>query len=199
MTVGSGAVVSLAVTPVSASVPVRTSQSFTAVGTDSFGNTVPVSATWSLDPPTLGTFAPKVGSETTFNADRTPGSGTIVASVATPTGKVSAAADLEVVPAELRIRSIRYRGKRKAVFVRVLVADESGRPVSRAAVAVVVRRASRPLFSARKTTGAAGGTAYRVQTRRGGCFTTTIKRVSAVGFRWDGRTPRNRFCRPGSR
>lgn len=199
VTVGSGAVVSLAVTPVSASVPVRTSQSFTAVGTDSFGNTVPVSATWSLDPPTLGTFAPKAGRETTFSAGRTPGSGTIVASVATPTGTVSATAGLEVVPAELRIRSIRYRGKKKAVFVRVLVADESGRPVSRASVAVVVRRASRPLFAARKTTGAAGGTAYRVQTRHGGCFTTTIKRVSAVGFRWDGRTPRNRFCRPGSR
>jgi hypothetical protein len=199
VTVGSGAVVSLAVTPVSASVPVRTSQSFTAVGTDSFGNTVPVSATWSLDPPTLGTFAPKAGSETTFSAGRTPGSGTIVASVATPTGTVSAAADIEVVPAELRIRSIRYTGKKKALLVRVLVADESGRPVSRATVAVVVRRASRPLFSARKTSGAAGGTAYRVQTRRGGCFTTTIKRVSAVGFRWDGRTPRNRFCRSGSR
>lgn len=199
VTVGSGAVISLAVTPVSAPVPVRSSQSFTALGTDSFGNAVPVSARWSLEPSALGTVAPKVGSETTFSAGRSPGSGTVVASVATPTGIVSATADLEVVPAELRIRSIRLKGKKKAMLVRVLVVDESGKPVSRAAVSVVVRRASRPFFSARKTTGAAGGASYRIQTRRGGCFTTTVKRISAVGFRWDGRTPRNRFCRPGSR
>jgi hypothetical protein len=197
-TITSGSVVSLVVTPASATVRVRASRSFTAVGTDTFGNTVPVSARWSLAPSTLGTIAPSSGSTATLTAGRTPGTGTVVASVATPAGAVSASADVQVVPAELKIRSIRYRGKKKAVLVRVLVVDRSGKPISRAAVAVVVHRESRRLFSARKVTGAAGGTAYRLQTRLGGCFTTTIKRVSAVGFRWDGRTPRNHFCRPSS-
>jgi hypothetical protein len=154
-----------------------------------------VPASWSLEPPALGTVAPRTGSTTTFTAGRTPGSGTITASVTTASGIVEASAQLTVSPAPLRIGSIRYQGTGRAVLVRLNAVDASGRPVSRAVVAVVVHRASRRLFSSRRVTGAAGGAVYRVQTRLGGCFTTTVKRVSAVGFRWDGRTPHNRFCR----
>jgi hypothetical protein len=195
VTITSGQVVALAVTPASASVPARAGQAFTAVGTDSYGNSVPVPASWSLEPPALGTVAPRTGSTTTFTAGRTPGSGTITASVTTASGIVEASAQLTVSPAPLRIGSIRYQGTGRAVLVRLNAVDASGRPVSRAVVAVVVHRASRRLFSSRRVTGAAGGAVYRVQTRLGGCFTTTVKRVSAVGFRWDGRTPHNRFCR----
>jgi hypothetical protein len=89
--------------------------------------------------------------------------------------------------------------RQRTVLVTARTVDAAGKPVSRAVVSVVVRRDGRRYFSGRRATGAAGQTIYRVPLRRGGCLITSIRRVSAVGFAWDGRTPRNRFCRPRSR
>jgi hypothetical protein len=102
-----------------------------------------------------------------------------------------------VTPGRLRIGSIRYTSRKGAVLVAATAVDAAGRPVSRTVVSVLVRRNGRSFFSARAATGAAGRVVYRVPARRGGCFTTVIRRVSAVGFAWNGRTPRNRYCRPG--
>ena len=49
-----GPVVSAAVKPTSATVGANSPQTFAVLGTDSFGNTVPVVAAWSLDPASLG-------------------------------------------------------------------------------------------------------------------------------------------------
>jgi hypothetical protein len=196
VTVTPGPVVALTITPASATVRARASQRFTAAGADPHGNPVPVSAGWSLQPPPLGTVAPRAGDATTFTARRTLGSGTIVASVATEGGAVSAGASVRVAPLRLRIGSIRYTSRKGAVLVTATAVDAAGTPVSRAAVSVLVRRNGRSHLSARAATGAAGRTVYRIPARRGGCFTTVIRRVSAVGFVWDGRTPRNRYCRP---
>jgi hypothetical protein len=100
-----------------------------------------------------------------------------------------------VTPGQLRIRSIRYRSRKNAVLVSATAIDAAGKPVSRAIVSVLVRRDGSRYFSGRAATGAAGRTVYRVPARRSGCFTTTITRVSAAGFAWHGRTPRNRFCK----
>lgn len=199
VTVTPGPVAVLTVTPASATVRARASQRFAAAGADAYGNPLPVSAAWSLKPPTLGTVAPRAGDATTFIARRTLGSGTIVAAVAIEAGAISAGASVRVTPSRLRIGSIRYRSRKSAVLVTATAVDAAGRPVSRAVVSVAVRRNGRSYFSARAATGAAGRTVYRVPARRGGCFTTTIRRVSAVGFAWDGRTPRNRYCRPRSK
>jgi hypothetical protein len=197
VTVAPGPVVALTVTPASATVRARASQRFAAAGTDAHGNAVPVSVAWSLTPPTLGTVAPRAGSATAFTARRTLGGGTVVAAVATETGTISAGAGVRVTPGRLRIGSIRYRSRKSSVLVTVTALDAAGRPVSRAVVSVLVRRDGRRHLSARAATGAAGRTVYRVRSaRRRACFTTTIRRVSAAGFTWDGRTPRNRFCRP---
>lgn len=198
VTVTPGPVAALAVTPTSAAVRARTSRQFTAAGTDAHGNAVPVSAAWSLTPPTLGTLAPRTGGATEFRAGRALGSGTVVASLATETGAISAGATVSVTPGRLRIGSIGYRSRKSAVLVTATAVDAAGNPVSRAVVSVVVRRNGRGYFSARAATGAAGRTVYRVPVRRDGCLTTTVRRVSVVGFAWDGRTPRNRYCRPRS-
>jgi hypothetical protein len=198
MTVTPGPVVALAVTPASATVRARATQRFAVAGADAHGNRVPVSASWSLQPSTFGTVAPRAGEAATFSAGRTLGGGTIVASAATGTTTISAGANLRVMPGRLRIGSIRYRGRKGFLLVAATAVDAAGRPVSRAAVSIVVRRNGRNHVSARGTTGASGRTVYRVPARRGGCFTTVIRRVSATGFAWNGRTPRNRFCRPSA-
>jgi len=198
VTVTPGPVAALTVTPASATVRARGSQRFAAAGTDAHGNAVSVTAAWSLTPAALGTIVPRNGSMTAFTAGRTLGEGTIVAAVATEAGAISAAAGVRVTPARLRIASIRYTSRRSAVLVTATAVDTAGRPVSRTVVSVLVRRNGRNYFSARAATGAAGRTVYRMPRGRGGCFTTAIRRVSAAGFIWDGRTPRNRFCRPRS-
>jgi len=193
VTVTPGPVVALAVTPASATVRARGFQRFSVAGADAHGNAVPVAATWSLAS-AVGTTAPRSGSATVFQAGRRLGSGTIVASVATEAGSISAAASIRVTPGKLRIGSIYYARREGAVLVTTRAVDAAGKSVSRARISVAVRRNGRNYFSARATTGAGGRTVHRVPIGRGGCFTTAIRRVSAAGFTWDGRTPRNRFC-----
>ena len=199
VTVTPGPVVSLAVAPASATVPARATQAFAATGSDSYGNTIPVSAAWSLAPPSLGRLAPRTGSKTTFTASRVLGGGAVTATVHTGTATISAAATLSVVRSPLRIGSIGYRRGTGVAFVTVRAVDAAGRPVSRAVVSVLVRRDGRFHYSARAATGAAGRALFRVPTRRAGCFTTVVRKVTAAGFAWDGHTPPNRFCRPRSR
>lgn len=198
VTVTPGPVVSLAVTPASATVRARATRRLAAAGNDSYGNVFPVSAAWSLTPPNLGTIAPRTGSATMFTARRTLGEGTVTAAIGTETGTISGAATLRILPGRLRIGSIRYRRSRGVALVTVSALDAVGRPVSRALLSILVRRDGRRHVSARAATGAAGQAVFRVPTSTGGCFTTTIQKVSAVGFVWDGRTPHNRFCRPRS-
>jgi hypothetical protein len=194
VTVTPGPAVSLTVRPATATVAARASQRFTATGVDAYGNALPVSARWSLTPRELGEAAPRAGTTTTFTAGRTLGGGTVTASAGTGNGKVTAVASVSVTPGQLRIGSIRYQSRKDHLLLTVSTVDAAGTPVSRAVVSVVVEREGRRHFAARGTTGPAGRRVYRVPARRGGCFTTTVKRVSAASFTWDGRTPRNRFC-----
>jgi hypothetical protein len=195
VTITPGPLAAVTITRASATVRARASQRFAAAGTDSYGNPVQVAAAWSLIPPTLGTITPRTGTATTFSAGRTLGTGTVTAAIASDTATISGAARVTVTPARLTIRSISYKSRNKAVLVTATAVDAAGRPVSRAIVSVLVRRDGRRYFSGRAATGAAGRTVYRVPARRSGCFTTTIRRVSAAGFAWHGRTPRNRFCK----
>ncbi len=197
VTVTPGPAMALTITPSSAIVRARGSKQFTVAGADAYGNSVPVEGEWSWRPGDLGFGAPRRGKVMTFTALRKLGNGTILVSVPTEAGPISAGAGVRVTPGPLRIRSIQYRSRKNDVLATVTAVDAAGRPVSRAALAVVVRRNGRSYISARAlVTGAAGKTVFRLPARRGGCFTSTIRRVSAHGFTWDGRTPRNRHCRP---
>jgi hypothetical protein len=130
---------------------------------------------------------------TTF---RQTGEATVNAVVSTGAGPISGTAALHVRPDRLKIRSITYRSRAAAVLVSVTAVDSAGRPVSRAAVSVVVWLDGRRTSSSHAATGAAGKARFRVPVLDGGCLRTTIRGVSAPGFTWDGRTPGNRYCHP---
>ena len=196
VTVTPGAVASLAVTPKAAIVRTRATLPVTAVGRDSFGNTLAVSATWSLTPPTFGKISPRTGPTTRVTTFRQTGEARVTAAVSTGAGTISGTAALHVRPDRLNIRSITYRPRAGAALVTVSAVDSAGRPVSRAVISVFVRSNGRRTFSARAATGAAGKATLRVPVGDSGCLRTTIRGVSTAGFTWDGRTPGNRYCRP---
>jgi hypothetical protein len=200
MTVLPGPMLTFAVTPATADVPARGSQRLAATGADSFGNSFPVDATWTFGPALLGTLSTPSGSETRFVAGRRLGSATVTAAGLNGAVPVSATATLRVVPARFRIASITYRLQRNGVLVSLWARDTSGLSVSQAIVRGLVRRDGRQFVATRAVTGPAGRTTYRIpRPKLGGCLSTSITRATAVGFVWDGTTPRNRICVPSSR
>jgi hypothetical protein len=191
-----GPVVGLSVKPVSATIGAGTPQTFAALGVDSFGNSVPTTAAWSLDPPGLGKLKPASGPTTTFTAGERAGTGTITAAVTAPSGALTASASVTVRPGRLTVSSIRYGVGKQAIFVTVTVADSGRRPVEGAVVPVVVRRRGYGYFAGRMATGVNGRAIFRMPRKKGkGCFRTTVVRVQALGYLvWHGPTPENRFC-----
>jgi hypothetical protein len=196
-TVTPGPAVSLVVTPTSATVRARGSAQFSASGQDSFGNPFPVSAMWSLTPKTIGSVSSSVGSAIMFTALRTLGDGMVTASLATATGTLSATATVHVIPGLVRVGLV-FQGRMGFFLVSIRTTDSAGLSVSDARVSITLLRNGRPLLARRVRTGSAGRVSFPVHARRGGCFTATITSVTAAGFMWDGRTPRNRFCRQRS-
>jgi hypothetical protein len=194
VTVRPGPVTAAAVRPESATIRARASQSLRLTAADAFGNAVSAGAVWSLRPRSLGTIAGNGNGEAVLTAGRQLGTGTVTATVTTPSGPISATAEVRVLPGRLEVGSVRYASRRGVLLVSVTTVDVEGAPVSGAAVSVLVKRGGRPHFGTRARTGPSGRTVYRVPARRGGCFTVAIRAVSAAGFVWDGKTPRNRYC-----
>jgi hypothetical protein len=193
VTVTPGPVASVSVSPPSPIVRTRATVQLAALGRDAFGNTLPVSAAWSLAPAVYGKVAPRTGPTTTVTLLRATGEATVTAMV----GTFSAKSTLRVRPDRLRIRSIQYARRAGAVVLTMKALDSAGRPISRAAIAVAVQLNRRPYFSGRAVTGAAGKATFRMRVPAGGCFRATVRRVSSPGFSWDSVTPRNRYCRSG--
>jgi hypothetical protein len=191
-----GPVVALTVKPVAATVGAGTPSTFAVLGVDSFENSVPVTAEWSLDPPELGKLKPATGPTTTFTAGPRAGSGTITAAVTTSSGALTASARVTVRPGRLTVSSIRYGVGKAAIFVTVTVRDLRRQPVEGAVVSVVVRRRGYGYFGGRMATGVNGRAIFKMPRKKGkGCFRTTVARVQALGYVvWRGQTPPNRFC-----
>jgi hypothetical protein len=83
--VSAGALFSISVSPSSASVRIGRSVTFTARGSDQYGNAVALSSVaWSVSPSSLGTFS-GTGASTRFTA-KNSGSGTVTATVGTLSG-----------------------------------------------------------------------------------------------------------------
>ena len=91
-TVTAAALAAITVSPSSVTLRLGARATLQATGADQFGNAVAVSPGWSVSP-ALGTFSPATGAQTTFTA-KTPGSGTITATV----GSVAGTAALTVRP-----------------------------------------------------------------------------------------------------
>jgi hypothetical protein len=111
-------------------------------------------------------------------------------------GAVSASASLKVNPGPIRVSSIRYSARPTVVRVTASLAEVGGGAARSVRTSVVVRRNGRPVFSASKRTDATGRTTYLVP-RSSGCYRTTVTRATAPGYRWNGKTPANRFCTTG--
>jgi hypothetical protein len=162
-----------------------------AIGTDQYGNAVPVTAAWTVAPAGLGSIQPLSGSTVNFTAGPRGGSGTITATG----GGFTASAPITVAPGALRVAGIRYGvGAGKTLLVTVSLVDARGRPVPNAYVSLLVRRRGYPFATGRGTTLPNGRKTIRVR-HKPGCYRTTVVRANANGYRWDGKTPANRFCR----
>jgi alkylation response protein AidB-like acyl-CoA dehydrogenase len=137
---------------------------------------------WSLTEPTAGSDAG--GTKTT--AKPVPGGGWILnGRKAWITNAAIAGVFTTLVqidPSRLRIASVSYRPRPRHALVTVSAVDTAGRPISRAAVRVLVSLSGRHYFTGRATTGAAGKTVFRLPVRTPGCYRTTIRAVSAPGF-----------------
>jgi hypothetical protein len=192
VTVLAGAAAQIAVTPAAREVRARGETTFTAALTDSFGNATAGSVTWSVTPPSLGTIVRQAGNAVAFRAGRALGAGTVTA--AASGGALTAAASVIVRPATLRIGTVTFRGTSRGIQVTVGAVDGARRPVSRAALTIVTRVGGQQLGRARVVTGAAGKARVLVRARLG-CYSISVTRAVAEGFTWNGKTPRNRFCR----
>jgi hypothetical protein len=183
-TVTPAALATLAVSPAVATLAPGQTKEFSAAGADTYGNAVPVSASWSA---TNGTVSPVTGLSTTFRAQR-PGTVTISAK----SGTVTRTATVKVV-APIRVANVAYAAKAHRLRITLTVVDARRRRVAHASVRFALRRNARWVSAASVRTNARG-TATLVRTAPRGCYTIRIARVNAPQRAWNRVTPKNGFC-----
>jgi hypothetical protein len=187
--------VSLRIEPETVSLPLGTTASFAAVGVDAFGNPIPsLPAAWTLAPGTPGTLSPASGPTTIFTASGRIGSGQVVATVATPSGPLTASAPVTVTaPPLVRAAAVRYGVRNRTLHVYVTVVDVRGRRVRDAAVTVLLYRNGKLYARAAGRTVAGRMTFMRPAST--GTYRAVVRKVTATGLRWNGKTPMNRYVR----
>ncbi len=192
-TVAPGPPAKLRIDPPSTAMKPRGLRRFAVSGEDAFGNPVAVRARWSVSP-SFGKVSPLAGSATTFKAGGRGGSGRVTATLVGSGVELATIARVSVSPGGIRVSSIRYEPRRATLRVTASVVEAGGPPARGVRTAVLVKRNGRTVFSAQKRTDALGRATYLVQLAPG-CFRTTVTNATAAGYRWNGRTPPNRFCR----
>ncbi len=194
-TIGASTITTLSIAPPSASILVGDSATFTARGTDSFGNAISPAVSWSLGAGTPGALSTTSGATTTYTSDpEQAGSGTLVATLETPAGTLSATAAITVAPRPLQVASVRWRPGRKHLVLTFTVRS-TGKAVPRATIRATLFRDRTPVVPVRRLTDADGRASFTVLPRpSGGCYRVKINRVTAASHTWDGRTPANRYC-----
>lgn len=193
-TVAPGPPARLRVDPPSTAMKPRGSRRFAVTGEDAFGNAVSVRARWSVAPSSFGSVSPVGGSATTFKAGGRGGSGRVTATLAGSAGELATSARVSVSPGGIRVASVRYEPRGRTLRVTAAVVEAGGPPARGVRTAVDVRRNGRVSFSAQKRTDSRGRATFLVSLAPG-CYRTTVKNATAPGYRWNGRTPPNRFCR----
>jgi hypothetical protein len=190
-TVAPGPLAKIRIEPSPASLAPYRSRSLTTVASDAFGNSVPpAEARWTVRPARLVEVKPESGTTTTVTAGGRGGSGRLTA---TAGGGVSAVTRLIVSPGTIHAPSIRYevRGRRLRVTATVLEARRE--PARAVLTSVTVRRNGIAAFSGRKRTDRDGRVTYVLRAEKG-CYRTTVTEITGPGYRWNGKTPRNRLC-----
>ena len=199
LAVTGAAPIAIRLDPPSTTVTTGATAMFNAIGRDQLGNEFPVSATWTLAPGTPGTLAPATGPTATFAASRSPGAGTVTATIATPTGTLTASAAVTVAPPPVvRVAAVRYGVANRRLHVYVTVVDAGGRRVNDASVTVALHREGKVYARAAGRT-VRGRMAFD-RPASIGTYRTQVTRVVATGLAWDRVTPANRFTkRPAQR
>ncbi|HUG64655.1 MAG TPA: hypothetical protein VMK83_05505 [Gaiellaceae bacterium] len=191
VSVVAGPAAAIAVAPAASEVRARGTLRLAATATDAFGNTAEASAVaWRVRPALLGSLETAPGGAVTFTAGRLLRPGTITAT----SGAASGTATIRVVAGVLRVGSISFRPGGGSLRVFLATIDQGRRPVSATSVRVALRVDGRRIAVLRGRTGAAGKVMLRAPFTGGRCVTVTVTRAVAQGFRWNGRTPRNRIC-----
>jgi hypothetical protein len=191
VTVTAGPAQRVTVSPPAGSARARTTKTFTATATDSYGNAVKTTFAWRVSPSGFGTIGAAAGGSAVFTAGRTLATGRVLATAA-GAGVAPGTASVTVTPGRLQLRT---RLEPRALGVRVTLGalDASGRPVSATRIRVAIDRDGQRYSTVRATTGAAG--AARVIVRGGsGCYVARVLAASAPGFVWNGRSPAARLC-----
>jgi hypothetical protein len=182
----------VSVSPPSRDVRARGEAAFRSTATDAFGNVAPTGVTWSLTPPSIGRLVQARGDSVVFRAGRVVGRATVTGTA--KGGTASSSAAVVIRPGALRIAPIAFRRTSEGVEATLKAIDGARRPISQTALTVVVQLDGRRVARARAVTGPAGKS--RVPAPAGaGCYTVFVTRAVAQGFVWNGKTPRNRFCR----
>src|SRR5262245_60023470 len=195
LTISGALAVSIRIEPAAASLPLGTTTSFSAVGIDAFGNPIPsLSAAWTLAPGTPGTLSPTAGPTTTFTASGRVGGGQVVATVATPTGPLTATVPVTITPPPIvRASAVRYGVRNRTLHVYVTVVDVRGRGVRDAAVTVFLYRNGK--LYARAAGRTVAGRMTFTRPASAGTYRAVVRKVTATGLRWNKKTPVNRFVR----
>ena len=193
------ALVSIAVTPTSASVAVGATQQFTATGTydDSSSADVTASVDWVSDNPAAAIIdgSGVASGVAEGSAGISASQGAIGSNSATLT--VTAAPPPPPPPpagSEVGATGVEHNfsgGKdgNKDLRVVVSVANDLGAAVEGAAVDITLQNVtSGASWTGSASTGADGTVAFRLRNAPAGCYSTDVDGISAAGLTWDGNT-----------
>ncbi len=194
LAVTGAAPVSIRLDPATATVTTGATATFNAIGRDLLGNEFPVGATWSVSAATLGTLTPTTGPTVTLTAGQQPGTGTITATIVTPTGPLSASSTVTVAPPPVvRVSAVRYGVAKRRLHVYVTVVDAAGRRVNDASVTVALYREGKVYARAAGRTVKGRMTFDRPASI--GTYRTRVTRLVADGLAWNRLTPTNSFTK----
>jgi hypothetical protein len=185
-TVAAAAVAAIVVSPATATVNTGGTKTFTASGTDQYGNAVNLAgAAWTTTAP--GTVAPATGASTVFTAGAGAGSGSVTATLGGVSGSASvtvvsvAAMTVTVTTGQLTRTFFTYR---MPVTV-TAVAAATGTPIAGANVSISVYAGSRcsgtPTSSTTSVTGSNGQAGFAFTTFFATTWCTKAT-VTATGF-----------------
>ncbi|MFL5798331.1 MAG: hypothetical protein ACJ77A_10420 [Actinomycetota bacterium] len=184
-TVVAGPVAAVAVSPSTATVQVGGGQVFSAIAADAYGNPIDSSgAAWSTTAP--GTVSPTTGSQTTFTAGSTVGSGSVTASV----GSVSGSASVSVVASQhmnvvvTKGSTFRSGGRYRVPLTSTATNAGSGAPIAGAGAKLEVASGScsGPIVAkASGSTDSNGRFGFTFKTKTAGSY-CALATVNATGY-----------------
>jgi hypothetical protein len=114
----------------------------------------------------------------------------------TMSGNYSITASFAIEATEVKVDSITYKtfGSGKHLNIIVSLVDDLGDPVTGASVSAMLYHNGEKYEEFKGTTDLDGIVTFKVHKHEPGCYYTEVTSVAAEGLKWDGVTPKNRYC-----